>query len=117
MRIAADAADLVAIDADRARALIVASRARHDVATRGGAVELRRAGERPAGRMRIAGIGSLWRQVLRAMAILAEARAVAATARRRVLLRLDGVAADVIAAVDEVGVDALGPLDFDPGGH
>src|SRR5262245_13437026 len=50
VRVAARAADLVAVDAVGARALVVARGARVDVAARGGAVEGGRAGQHPAGR-------------------------------------------------------------------
>src|SRR5262245_29204774 len=98
MRVAADAAHLVAIDADGSRALVVAGGALADVAPRGDAVELRRAGPRPALRVRIAHVVAAAGQVLLAMTIRAEAGAVAAPAGAGIGLRLDAVAAEKVVA-------------------
>ena len=113
VRIAADAADLVAIDADRSRALIVAGRALADVAPRLDAVKLRRAGVRPSRRMRVARVCRRRRQVLQAVAILAVARAVTAAAHDRIGGGLDAVLAEKVVAMDEVAIDALEQLVLD----
>src|SRR5689334_16409322 len=87
VRIAAHAADLVAIDADRGRALVMAGGAAGDVAAR---LEGVRVGprERPARRVRITRARRVGRQVLRAVAVAAEVIAMAALAELRLRPRV-----------------------------
>src|SRR5262249_26462544 len=115
VRVAAAAADAVAADAVRARTLVVARGAARDVAPRGLAAEVRRARDGPPDGLRIARVLRGGREVLRLVAALAEARAVALPARGLVAGGLDGVAAEEVVAVDELRLDRLGEQDLDAG--
>src|SRR6267142_4289643 len=107
MRVAADAAHLVAADAVRRVSLVVAAGAAGDVAPGGVAVELPRAGHAPAWRMRIERARTRG-DVLELVAVLAEAGPVAALARRRVRPLIHRVPPEEILAGDET---AVGPID------
>src|SRR5262245_53550874 len=107
VRIAARAADLVAVDADRSRALVGGGGARGDVAAGLRPVRVARSREREVGRVRAARAGRARCQVLQRVAALAEALPVAAAAQALVGARLDLMPAQEVGAVDEVGGDPL----------
>src|SRR5438067_2304856 len=109
MRISADPADLVTLDAVRLGALIVAGGAARDVPPGGIAVERARPRERPSWRVRIPGAQS--RGDARAlMAGLAGVRRVAALARRRIGARLHRMPAKEVLPVDEPAIGAIDEL-------
>src|SRR5436190_1620050 len=112
MRIAADAAHLVAADAVRRTALIVARGAALDVPSRGVAVERARAGQAPAGRMRIdrARPGG---DALVLVAGLAGADRMATRAGRGVGALVDHVPPEEILPVDEPAIRPIDQLRLD----
>ena len=109
MRISTNTTDFVTIHAIRLRALIVARRAVVDVLTCGRAMAI----QYPIRRVRISRIQNARGQAIFAVAVLAEAGAVAATAGRRIGGLLRGVPAEEVVAVNEVALDPLGHLDLD----
>src|SRR5215213_6331377 len=108
MGIAANAADLVAIDAIRSRSLIVAAGAGRDVAPGERPVRLRGAGEGKVGRVRASRVRPQRREILRRVAAVAEGLAMAAAAKPLVGAGLYRVTTDEVGAMNEVGQDLLG---------
>src|ERR1044071_7922264 len=94
--IAAHAAHLVAVDADRSRALVVTGGARGDVAPGLRPVRVGRSRGGEVGRVRAARAARARGQVLQRVAALAEALAVAAAAQALVGARLDLVSAQEV---------------------
>jgi len=107
VRIAAEPADPMALDAIGAPALIVARGAAGDVPARGGPMEISRAPEVPSDRVRVLRVSAGGGEVLPSVTIGAEARPVAALTEGLVCPCLDGMPAEVIAPVNEVSLHAV----------
>lgn len=109
MRIAAEAADLVAANAIRGGALVVAGGASENIAS--GLLPVKAAGVRirshPARRMRILGTQANGADSARDVASVAALRGVAALAPHRLRLGFDRVPNHEVAAMDETTFDLL----------
>ncbi len=108
VRIAADPTDPVAADAIGAPTLVMTRGTARYVAACSSTVEVCRAAKAPSHRVRVLRIGAGGSKVLPSVTISAEACAVATLTQGLVCSRLDRVPAQVVAAVNEVPIHAIG---------